>query len=200
MNIGATVGRYVEARHRFYLWRNELDYARMTALALAFACLTGLGALIRIYTPLSPVPFTAQVFFVLMSGAVLGSRWGGMSQALYVGIGLMGMPWFAGGAGGVEVLYGPTAGYLFGFIAASSFIGWMTERHPRSRQFRYNLPTMLLGVGLIYAFGVPVLALGAGMGLAEAVLAGGGIFLAFDIVKAAMASAASKAVLDKEVA
>jgi biotin transport system substrate-specific component len=189
---------YVNARHRFYLWRNELDVVRMSMLALAFASLTGLGAFIRVYTPFSPVPFTAQVFFVLLSGAVLGKHWGGLSQAMYVGIGLAGMPWFANGAGGIEVLYGPTAGYLVGFIAAAYVIGWITDTYPKSRQMRYNLPVMLLGVAIIYGFGVPLLAFNTGMDFSEALMMGGGIFLAFDVAKAIIASGAGKVLLTKK--
>lgn len=198
METNITIERYTNARHRFYQWRNELDYARMTMLALAFACLTGLSAFIRVYTPFSPVPFTAQVFMVLLSGAVLGKYWGGISQALYLGIGLMGMPWFANGTGGIEILYGPTAGYLFGFVLAAFLIGWLTDKYPESRKFRMQVPVMLLGILVIYACGVPVLALSAGIGLLDAVLIGGGIFLAFDIVKAMLAAAAGMVLLTKK--
>jgi biotin transport system substrate-specific component len=198
MEVNIAIERYTNARHRFYEWRDELDFARMTMLALAFACLTGLGAFIRVYTPFSPVPFTAQVFFVLLSGAVLGKYWGGISQALYVGIGLVGMPWFAGGTGGVTILYGATAGYLFGFVLASFLVGWLTDSYPESRKLKLHLPVMFLGILVIYACGVPVLALNQGIGLLDAALVGGGIFLAFDIVKAVLAAGAGKVLLTKQ--
>jgi len=196
MNVN--VDGFIDARHRFFQWRTELDFVRMSMLAMAFAFLTGAGALLRVYTPFSPVPFTAQVFFVLLSGAMLGRYWGGLSQVMYLGIGMLGVPWFAGGTGGWTIIYAPTIGYLLGFIAAAFLIGWLTDKYPQSRQFKYHFPVMLMGILTIYAFGVPVLALNAGIGLAEAALIGGGIFLIFDIVKALLAGAAGKILLTKQ--
>jgi biotin transport system substrate-specific component len=198
MNVTISRQGFLDARHRFFEWRNELDYARKTLLALAFACLTGLGAFIRIYTPFTPVPFTAQVFFVLLSGSVLGHVWGGVSQSLYLGIGLLGVPWFSGGIGGTSVLLGPTAGYLFGFIAAAFLIGWFTDKYPASRRFRYHLPVMILAVLVLYAFGVLVLAINASVSIWEALLLGAVPFIALDIVKAILAASAGKIILTKE--
>ena len=64
MTVNITVQRFVIARHRFHEWKNELDLARKTMLALMFACLTGIGALMRVPNPgLPAVPFTGQVYF-----------------------------------------------------------------------------------------------------------------------------------------
>ena len=92
-----------------------------------FILSTALGAYARIYLPFTPVPITLQTFFVLLSGAVLGKKLGGISQAGYVILGGIGLPLFAG-MGGIEYLFGPTGGYLIGFIVASWVIGKMLER------------------------------------------------------------------------
>ncbi len=89
--------------------------------AILFVGLTFVGAHIRI--PLQPVPVTLQTLFVLLSGAVLGRRIGALSQSVYLGLGAMGAPVFAGSLAGVGVLAGPTGGYLIGFVVAPLFVG-----------------------------------------------------------------------------
>lgn len=200
MNINITVQRFVIARQRFHEWKNELDFARKTMLALMFAFLTGIGALMRVPNPWLPaVPFTGQVFFVLLSATVLGHIWGGVSQSLYVGLGFLGIPWFAEANGGIDMIFGATSGYLIGFIVAALLIGWILDRYPKTREFRYNLPVMLVGICVIYAFGVPVLALSTGMGALSAILLGGGSFLALDMIKALLAAGSGKIILSKQV-
>ena len=70
--------------------------------------LTGLSALWEIPLPFTPVPITGQTFAVLLAGATLGLRAGAASQLLYLGMGIVGVPFFAGGASGWEVVTGPT--------------------------------------------------------------------------------------------
>jgi biotin transport system substrate-specific component len=101
--------------------------AEYAVLALLFAALTGIGGLIRI--PLSPVPMTMQVFFVLLSGLCLGPVWGPASQLTYLLMGLSGAPFFAAAPyAGPGVLFGPTGGYLWGFILASGLVGLASYR------------------------------------------------------------------------
>ena len=90
--------------------------------------LTGLMAQIRITLPFTPIPLTGQTFAVLLSGAVLGSRRGFLSQALYLALGAAGLPVFAGGAGSALHLLGPTGGYLWSFPVAAGLLGWLVER------------------------------------------------------------------------
>jgi biotin transport system substrate-specific component len=86
------------------------DLKRMVFAAL-FASLTAVGAYMKIPLPLTPVPVTMQVFFVLLAGCMLGSRWGTISMIVYLLLGIVGFPVFAGGASGLGVLFGPTGGY-----------------------------------------------------------------------------------------
>lgn len=93
-----------------------------------FVILTALGAFVRIPLPFSPVPITLQTFFVLLGAAVLGRNRGAIVQSAYVFLGAAGLPIFSGAGSGLLYLSGPTAGYLFGFILASLFIGKALDR------------------------------------------------------------------------
>lgn len=90
---------------------------------LVFVILTSLGAFVRIPLPFTPVPITFQTFFVLLSGAFLGSNLGLTTQLSYIILGILGLPIFAGAASGPLYLFGPTGGYLVGFILASLLVG-----------------------------------------------------------------------------
>lgn len=144
---------YRQARYNFFKWRYESNFAHKLALAFVFAGLTGLGAQLRIYLPFTPVPITAQVFFVLLSGVVLGRRYGGVSQLIYVALGGAGMPWFAGMKSGWAHLTGLTGGYIAGFVLAAFIIGWFVDNFVRARDFTFQLSLMLFGVAVIYALG-----------------------------------------------
>jgi len=87
------------------------------------ACVTGLLAQIKISLPWTPVPITGQTFAVLLTGVLLGRWWGGISQVIYVVMGVVGIPWFAGLSGGYSALIGPSGGYIIGFILAALFLG-----------------------------------------------------------------------------
>jgi biotin transport system substrate-specific component len=192
MSVNAYISRYRDARQNFYQWRDETEYLHKLMLAFVFACLTGLGAYIRVYTPLSPVPFTAQVFFVLLSGAVLGSRWGGASQMIYVVLGAAGVPWYAGGNSGLDYVAGATGGYLVGFILAAALVGLMVERRPRS--IVTIVPVMVAGVLVIYAVGATWLGVFLGVSASEAIALGVAPFLLLDIVKSVLAAGAARVV------
>ncbi len=85
-------------------------------LVIGFALLTALAAQVEIPLGFTPVPLTGQTFAVLLSGAVLGARRGALSQGAYWAMGLVGLPFYSGGAGGWEKGTGATMGYLVGFI------------------------------------------------------------------------------------
>lgn len=101
------------------------------ALIAAFAALVAACALLPAINVAGPVPITLQTFAVLLSGAVLGARRGFLAVLLYVVAGAAGLPIFSGGASGLAVLTGPTAGYLLGFPLAAGLCGLIVERLPR---------------------------------------------------------------------
>jgi biotin transport system substrate-specific component len=91
-----------------------------------FIGLTFLGSLIRI--PLQPVPITLQTMFVLLAGAVLGSKRGSIAECSYVALGVIGIPLFSGFSSGIAVLAGPTGGYIAAFIITPLLIGRLINR------------------------------------------------------------------------
>src|SRR4030043_166468 len=101
-----TLARINETKYNVFKWRYELSIPRKLALALGVAILTGLLAQVRFYLPWSPVPLTGQTFGALLAGMMLGTWWGGISMALYAGLGAAGGPGFQGWGGGLAVMGG----------------------------------------------------------------------------------------------
>jgi biotin transport system substrate-specific component len=102
--------------------------------------------------PIGPVPITMQPFVVMLAGLVLGSGWGAASVGLWVLLGILGIPVFAGGKAGLSVLMGPTGGFIIAFIMCAYLTGFFTE----GRQLRF-LSTVGIVVGcliLTYAVGL----------------------------------------------
>lgn len=100
-------------------------FALRAVAVCAVAVLTAVAAQVRIPLPFSPVPITLQTLVVILAGMTLGARSGALSQVLYVALGVIGLPMFAGGAG---ALAGPTGGYIVGFILAAAIAGAMARR------------------------------------------------------------------------
>jgi len=160
MEITMYVNKYKHARYTFFKWRYQLEVYHKIILAISFACLTGLLAQMRFYLPWSPVPLTGQTFAVLLSAIVLGKWWGGISQSIYLGVGIAGVPWFAGMNGGFAYLAGPTGGYLIGFVLAAFFLGYFVDRYVKSRKYWTMFALMLFanfgivfGLGLVQLYG-----------------------------------------------
>ena len=162
--------------------------ALSVALVVGFALLTAAAAQVRIPLPFTPVPITGQTFAVLLSGAALGSTSGAASQLLYVALGAVGLPFYAGGTGGWEVVSGATGGYLVGFIVAAWVVGKLAEQH-QDRQVGTALGAFLTGNLVIYAFGVVGLMAATEMSLADAVTNGMAPFIIGDTIKVALAAA-----------
>lgn len=195
-----TINKYREAWYSFYKWQYELNIVYKFFLAIAFALLTGLLAQFRFYLPWSPVPITGQTFAVLLVGVLLG-RWGGVSLGLYVGLGLLGVPWFASMGNGIPYILGPTGGYLIGFIFASFFLGYMIDRYLWSHSFYGILGLMFLAnFLLIYIPGLIVLHLWTG-GISIISLLTIGLlpFIPGDITKIIAASAIAYSILPREM-
>ncbi|MBC7188824.1 biotin transporter BioY, partial [Candidatus Aerophobetes bacterium] len=125
--VTKVIQRYIHFKTGYIRWRCLSSSVEKVYLCFSFALLTGLAAQIRIPLPFTPVPLTGQTFAVLLSGLLLGGRWGAVSQLMYVGMGGCGIPWFAGWKGGFLHLLGPTGGYLAGFIPAAFLAGQITS-------------------------------------------------------------------------
>ena len=135
--------------------------------------------------PLYPVPVTGQTLVVLLIGMTYGPRLGGVTIAAYLLEGALGLPVFAGGAAGVAVLMGPTAGYLFGFLLAATAMGYLAERGI-GRTVASTIAAMVIGNCVIYLCGALWLANFIGFG--QAIAAGVLPFLYGDALKLVVAA------------
>ena len=155
------------------------------ALFAAITAVLGLVPAIQV----GPVPITAQTLGVMLAGAVLGARRGFLSQLLFMVLVAIGLPLLASGTGGLAVFAGPTAGYLISWPIAAFVVGLLTERF----WTRYNLAWAILfnvvgGIVVIYAIGVPVLAVVANLSPTAAIVSGALPFLIGDGIKAVVAA------------
>ena len=157
-------------------------------VSLFAALVAALGLLPPWTPPFFPVPITAQTLGVMLAGSTLGARKAGLALLLFHLLVAAGLPLLAGGSGGLAVYPGPTGGFFVGWVPGAFVVGWLTERAwarlsvPRS--FVINL---VGGMGVIYAVGIPWLAVAAGLPLLKA-LGGWLIFVPGDCVKAVIAA------------
>jgi biotin transport system substrate-specific component len=151
-----------------------------------FSVLTAIGALV--FLPLYPVPVTLQTLFTYLAGAVLGPSLGALSQVIYILLGGIGLPVFAGGKAGFGTLLGPTGGYLLGFIVASFAIGKVCDLHRQPTAPRIA-GSFLLGTAIIYTLGILQLSQWMNGDLQHAVVVGVLPFIVGDGLKVAIATA-----------
>jgi biotin transport system substrate-specific component len=114
------------------------------ALISLFTGLTAIGAFISL--PIGPVPITMQTLFVLLGGIILGPKLGALSQIIYIILGLVGVPIFAGFSGGLQTILKPSFGFLLGFIFAAYVVGKILEDNSQfkkdSSQLAYGTPKL----------------------------------------------------------
>ena len=167
---------------------------RQFARAALLAALLGATASVSIPIPLSPAPITLQVLFVFLAGIVLGPVWGSISLLLYLTAGAVGLPVFAGMTGGLGVLFGNTAGYLWSYPIAAALIGFVVHRGPTLRDPRtVSLPivvaALVVGTVVIYGMGTAYMAWVLELGIWEAISLGALPFLPGELLKMAAAIA-----------
>ncbi|HEY3336007.1 MAG TPA: biotin transporter BioY [Candidatus Limnocylindrales bacterium] len=155
---------------------------RNALLVAAGAVFIFLTAKISFTIPGNPVPYTLQNFGVLVVGGALGLRRGGLAAFLYLALGVIGLPFFAEGRGGIGVIWGPTGGYLVGFIVAAAAVGRLAELG-WDRRIGGAIGATAIGTAIIYAIGVPWLAVATGMSAVKAVETGLLPFLGVDLAK-----------------
>lgn len=162
-------------------WTESLP--RRAAIVLAGSLALAVSAQVQV--PMWPVPITGQTLVVLLLGFTLGPRLAGATTLAYLAEGAMGLPVFAGFAGGPAVLVGPTAGYLWGFVAAAVLTGVLAERGWH-RSAATVMTGMVLGNLVIYALGAGWLAVAIG---ADAAISNGVLpFLVGDAAKIVLAT------------
>jgi biotin transport system substrate-specific component len=190
---GLTLGDFlvpIRLGERAAAWQRHL--LMITAAVVLIAA----SAQVSIRLPVTPVPITGQTFGVLFCSALLGFRRSLLTLLLYLLLGIIGLPVFAGWAsgagqiasyaGGVLVL-GATGGYLLGFVFAGALVGRLAELG-WDRHLGGSLAAMLLGNVVVYLVGVPWLMAALGVDLSTALEQGVYPFVAGDLIKLALAA------------
>lgn len=195
MNIKA-----ISLRYEIFAWRESRGIAIKLFLSLGMAALTGLLAGVRIPLPFTPVPITGQVLGVFFGSIYLGRFYGGLSQIFYVGLGLCGIPWFAGwkGVSISQFLLAPSAGYLVGFIFAGFYLGNIVDRKIKNRFFIPQILSMLIATLIIYLFGTLHLAIVLKLNFKQTIVMGVLPFIFVDLLKAIIAASLSSSILPKK--
>jgi len=163
------------------------DQLRKTVYASLFAAFIAAGAYLAI--PICPVPITLQTLFVLLTGLLLGSRWGAASVAIYLLAGIAGLPVFSAGQSGIGQIIGPKGGYMIGFLAAAYLTGLIRENtaNLKNNPIVFDVTAMLCGTAAIYLFGVIWLKIITGMEWGKTLGLGMYPFLPGDALKIAAA-------------
>ncbi|GAA0731415.1 biotin transporter BioY [Dactylosporangium roseum] len=165
-----------------------------TVLVAVFAAIiAALGIVPPITVGVTPVPITLQTLGVMLAGALLGA-WRGMLSALVVVVlAVAGLPILAGGRGGFGVFLGPTGGYLVGWIFGAFVVGLLVQRwairqdNVVVRHLCVGAATIIGGIGVVYAFGIPWTSVSTGLSLGTS-FTGSLVFVPGDLLKAVVAT------------
>ncbi|MBK7820828.1 MAG: biotin transporter BioY [Tessaracoccus sp.] len=178
--------------------RRAATPADLAYIAVFAALLAALSLTPAIPIGIVPVPITLQLTGVALAGLCLGWWRGAAAVGLYVLVGLAGLPVFAGGKAGIGVLFGPTGGYLVGFVLSAALIGYLAQNVVRrglsaSTVLWFFLACAVSRVVIVWPLGALGMARAAGMPVGTAFLTD----LAFwvpDMIKYAIAAVLSLAV------
>lgn len=157
---------------------------RDLALVVGSAAFVGVSAQVAIPLPFTPVPLSLQTFAVLLSAAAIGPARAATGMLLYLGAGMAGVPWFSQQTSGWGF---PSFGYVIGFVLAAVLVGVLARRGA-DRSIPGTAGTMIAGNLVIYAVGVPYLAVAIGVDLPRAIGLGVLPFLAGDLLKIVLAA------------
>lgn len=169
-------------------------------IALFAAIIVVLGFIPPVTLSFIAVPITAQSMGVMLAGCIIGAKRGALAYVLVILMVAIGLPVLSGGRGGLNVLVGPTAGYIYGWIVGTYICGLIAERMVRegqaeAKQFAgFFIASVVGGIGIVYALGIPVLMAVTGMPLLAALKANIA-FIPGDLIKAVIATLAARAVL-----
>ncbi len=172
-----TSGTEINKNHRGASVNKTAEMTKM-ALMVAMNCVS---AYIIIPLPFSLSPLALQTLIVNLTGYVLNAKQAFMTMLVYLLVGLAGVPVFTGGSAGPGKLLGPTGGYIIGFLFTAVFLAYF--RGEKYSFKRYALLGCVIGIPLIYVFGVVQLKLITGMGWDKAIMTGALPFIPLDIVK-----------------
>lgn len=167
-----------------------MELTRLQTLPYA-AFLKALGGIVaiwagsKIYIPFAPVPMTLQPMAIFLIGLTYTPRETLHTVGGYLALGAAGLPVFAGVSTGLAVFFGPTGGFLVGFLAASLLMSALCQFWRPTNFLRY-MGVGLIGVGVLFGLGISWLALS--IGFAKALTLGFYPFIAFDLIKVSLAA------------
>ncbi|NOX34403.1 MAG: biotin transporter BioY [Deltaproteobacteria bacterium] len=158
---------------------NNSKQLKMTVYTSLFVAFIAIGAFIAI--PIGPVPIVLQNMFVLLAAIILGPLWGLACVGIYLLIGLAGLPVFAGGTSGIGKLFGPTGGYLLGYLPCVFVTAGISKA--LGKKLSTDIIAMVIGSLIVYGAGVPWLKVVTSMTFEKAVAVGMYPFLIGDALK-----------------
>lgn len=150
-----------------------------------FAGLIGaLGLLPGLTLPLGGVPITLQSLGIMLAGVILGPLLGAGAALFFIALVALGMPLLPGGRGGADLFFGPSGGFLVGFPVAACACGMIMRAMKRASVFSASLAAAIGGgIVVLYAFGIPGLALLADLPVQKAAIISL-VYLPGDLIKA----------------
>ena len=164
----------------------------ITHIAL-FAALIALLGLIPKIDLMAGVPITAQSLGIMLCGTVLGAKRGALAVILFLVLVAAGLPLLSGGRGGIGLFVGPSAGFLLGFPVAALVAGLVVEKWRVQIGVSAFAGAVIGGIFVLYAFGIPGMAIALGKTLPQAALLATP-FLAGDLIKAALTAVLTQAI------
>jgi biotin transport system substrate-specific component len=169
--------------------------ARDLALIAIFAgIVAALGLVPALYPFGGAVPITAQSLGVMLAGAILGGRRGGLALVVLLALVAIGLPLLAGGRGGLGVFAGPSVGYLVGYPVAAFLVGWLTQKGGTPYRLHWGVTANIVGgIVVLYALGIAGTALVADLSLVAAAVSAL-VFVPGDLVKAVLAAVVARGV------
>lgn len=145
-----------------------------------FAILISIGSYIYLPLPFTPIPLTLQLIFVLLSGILLGPIYGFFSILIFIILGAIGLPVFAGGGSGIGYIFGKTGGYLFGFLITPLISGYIFKLNKKLLSL-----SVFAGILIVHLFGILYLSQILKISLLKAFLIGSLPFIPVDLIKGA---------------
>lgn len=164
----------------------------LSYIALFAALIAALGLVPKIDLA-AGVPITAQSLGIMLCGTILGARRGALAVLLFLLLVALGLPLLSGGRGGLGVFMGPSVGFLIGFPVAAFVAGWVVERTTLPPLWAAMCGAVFGGIGAMYAFGIPGMAIVLGKSMTEASYLAVA-FLPGDLVKVVLAGFITQAI------
>lgn len=159
--------------------KQKFSVQELTTMAL-LAALLCVSSYISIPLPFSAVPITAQTLVINMVALLLKPKKAGITVGIWILLGIVGLPVFSGGKGGFGVIAGATGGYIIGYLVAAMIIS-LLKGH--KNKIVRSMISVLIGIPIIYAVGVPWMKVVMNLDWMAAIVAGLLPFIPGDVIK-----------------